>query len=299
MRSGVRSLRGRTTSVQTAEKSVSFGAPSVANSFGYWLVRITKRSSIFDSFASKPSTAQTPGEYIDRMLGRLIEGLAAALPGQCAVCHAWPAQPLCEACVARFAQPQPRCRRCAIPVASGVAECGRCLAAAPPLDACHAALAYQYPWAALITQYKFNGQAGWARGFATLMRSAPWFEPALEDADVVLPMPLSRQRLAERGFNQALLLARALAPQKTDAGLLLRVRHTTAQTALDRKQRLDNVKGAFAVDPLRTSLARGKRIVLVDDVMTSGASLFSAAHAVRQAGSASITALVLARTDEQ
>ena len=64
-------------------------------------------------------------------------------------------------------------------------------------------------------------------------------------------MPLSAQRLAERGFNQALLLARALAPQKTDAGLLLRVRHTAAQTALDRKQRLGNVKGAFAVDPLR------------------------------------------------
>ena len=60
--------------------------------------------------------------------------------------------------------------------------------------------------------------------FATLMRSAPWVEPALEEADVVVPMPLSGQRLAERGFNQALLLARALAPAKTDARLLLRVR---------------------------------------------------------------------------
>jgi len=60
MERSTRSLRGRTTSAQTAEKSVSSGAPSVANSYGYWLVRITKRSSIFDSFASKPSTAQTP-----------------------------------------------------------------------------------------------------------------------------------------------------------------------------------------------------------------------------------------------
>ena len=159
-------------------------------------------------------------------------------------------------------------------------------------------MSYQYPWAALITQYKFNGQAGWARGFATLMRSAPWFEPALEKADLVLPMPLSPQRLAERGFNQALLLARALAPQKTDAGLLLRLRHTTAQTALDREQRLGNVKGAFAIDPLRAALVRDKRIVLVDDVMTSGASLYSAAQAVRHSGAAVITALVLARTDE-
>jgi ComF family protein len=232
------------------------------------------------------------------MLGQLIEGLAGALPSQCAVCRAWPAQPVCDACVARFAQPQPRCLRCAIPVPAGVSQCGRCLGTPPPLDACHAAVSYGYPWSALIAQYKFNGQAGWARAFATLMRSAPWMEPALEQADFVLPLPLSRERLAERGFNQSLLLARALAPRKTIAGLLLRLRHTPAQTTLDREQRLGNVKGAFALEPLRAQQVRGKRIVLVDDVMTSGASLFSAAQPLLQAGAATVTALVLARTDE-
>lgn len=233
------------------------------------------------------------------MLRELLEGLAAAVPSQCAVCRAWPAEPVCEACVARFAQPLPRCRRCALPVPAHQAECGRCLAAPPPLDACHAALSYGYPWSALIAQYKFSGRAGWARSFATLMRSAPWVEPALEDADRVLPMPLSGQRLAERGFNQALELARALAPGKAEPGLLLRVRHTAAQSALDRPARLANVQGAFAVEPLRAGQLRGQRVVLVDDVMTSGASLFAAAQAVRQAGAARITALVLARTDEQ
>jgi ComF family protein len=232
------------------------------------------------------------------MFSRLLDKLASALPGQCAVCHAWPAQPVCDACVGRFAQPQARCRRCAIPVMAGVSECGRCLTAPPALDTCHAAVSYAYPWSALIGQYKFNGHAGWARGFATLMRSAPWVEPALEQADVVLPMPLSPKRLAERGFNQALLLARALSPRKTDAALLLRVRHTRAQTALDRKERSANVQGAFAVDPLRAGELRGKRVVLVDDVMTSGASLFSAAASVRQAGAKSVSAVVLARTDE-
>jgi ComF family protein len=231
------------------------------------------------------------------MMRHLIEGLAAALPGQCAVCRAWPAQPLCEACVARFAQPRPRCRSCAIPLAAGIDRCGHCLDAPLPLDACHAAVFYEFPWSALIAHYKFNGEPGWARCFATLMRSAPWMEPALEEADVVVPMPLSGQRLAERGFNQALLLARALAPAKTDARLLLRVRHTAAQAALDRKERLNNVKGAFAVDPLRTSQLRGKHVAVVDDVMTSGASLSAAAEALRQAGAGRITALVLARTD--
>jgi ComF family protein len=130
------------------------------------------------------------------------------------------------------------------------------------------------------------------------MRSAPWVEPALDDADLVLPMPLSRERLAERGFNQALVLARALAPYKADAGLLLRVRHTKAQSELDLKERLRNVQGAFAVEPLRHEDVRGMKIALVDDVMTSGASLFAAAQALRQAGAARVTGLVLARTDE-
>jgi ComF family protein len=231
------------------------------------------------------------------MLRHLFEGLAAALPGQCAVCHAWPAEPVCDSCVARFAQPRPRCRRCALPVPQGVEACGRCLAEPPPLDACHAAVSYEYPWSALIAQFKFHGQPGWARTFATLMRSAPWVEPALEQADLAMPMPLAGPRLAERGFNQALLLARLLAPHTTTSEVLLKVRHTAAQAGLDRKDRLANVTGAFAVDPLLVARVRGARVVLVDDVMTSGASLFSAAAVLRRVGASHITALVIARTD--
>ncbi|MDB5944989.1 MAG: hypothetical protein JWQ33_15 [Ramlibacter sp.] len=232
------------------------------------------------------------------MLRDWIEGLKAATPGQCAVCRAWPAQPVCEACVVRFAQPQPRCVTCALLVPVGVAQCGRCLRRPPPLDRCFAAISYGYPWAGLVTQFKFHGQPGWGGSLAMLMRSAPWVEPALDEADVVLPMPLSRERLVERGFNQALVLARALAPGRVRADLLLRVRHTPAQAELGLAARLHNVKGAFAVEPLRIAEVHGRRIVMVDDVMTSGASLFSAALALRQAGAAHITGLVLARTEE-
>ncbi len=238
------------------------------------------------------------------MFRSLLERFDATLPAQCSVCRAWPARPLCDACVARFAQPRPRCTRCAITIdhggsaSAGGNVCGRCLREPPPLDACHTAVAYDFPWSALIAQYKFHGQAGWARAFGTLMRSAPWIEPELETCDVVLPMPLARERLAERGFNQAHLLARRIAPRKTDATLLLRVRHAPAQAALDLKSRLANVKDVFALDPLRAHAARGKRIVLVDDVMTSGASLFAAARLLRQAGAARVAGIVLARTDE-
>jgi ComF family protein len=166
------------------------------------------------------------------------------------------------------------------------------------VDACHAAVAYGFPWTSLISQFKFNGEAGWARSFAVIMRSAPWVEPALDDAEIVLPMPLARERLAERGFNQSLELAKLLAPGRVDAGLLLRIRHTPAQSALDRKARMANVKGAFAVEPLRVSDVACKRVAIVDDVMTSGASMFAAAQALRAAGAARVTGIVLARTDE-
>lgn len=232
------------------------------------------------------------------MFTGLFHRARAALPSQCAVCRAWPAQAVCEPCVARFAQPQPRCATCALPVPAGVRQCGHCISAPPPLDACLAAVSYAYPWSGLLGQFKFNGQAGWARTFARLMRSTPLVEPALDEADIVLPMPLSRERLAERGFNQSLMLARQLAGARAHAGLLLRVRHTRPQAALDRRERLSNVRGAFALDPLRIDELRGRRVVLVDDVMTSGASLFAAAQALREAKPARVTGLVLARTGE-
>lgn len=138
---------------------------------------------------------------------------------------------------------------------------------------------------------------GWSATLAGLLRSMPWVEPALEAADLLLPVPLSRQRLQQRGYNQSLELARQLAPAKTAPGLLLRIRDTPPQSSLQRAERLRNVQGAFAVEPLRQTEVRGKRVVLIDDVMTSGASLFAAAQALRDAGAAHITGLVLARTE--
>lgn len=231
------------------------------------------------------------------MLHALALRIAAALPGRCEVCRAWPAQPVCDACVGGFAQPHARCLRCAGRVAEGITVCGQCIRMPPPLDACHAAVPYAYPWSGLIASYKFREQPGWAGLFATLMRSAPWVEPALDAAQLVLPMPLSRERLAQRGFNQALEIARRLAPAKLESALLLRLRDTPAQASLDRAGRLSNVQGAFAVEPLRAGRMAGLPVVIVDDVMTSGASLHSAALALRKAGASRVTALVLARTD--
>ena len=244
-----------------------------------------------------PRASPLRAEYIDTMFRALLKRASTLLPSQCAVCLAWPAEPVCEACVVRFAQPQPRCQTCALPVPSSVTRCGECLKNPSPLDLCVAAVAYAYPWSGLITSYKFKSNPGWASTFATLLRSTPWAEPALDAAGLLVPMPLSAQRLQARGFNQALILARELKPGKTDSRVLLRIKDTPSQSALARKERLASVKDAFAVDPLLAGRVRGKRIVLVDDVMTSGASIYAAALALRAAGAAHITGMVMARTE--
>ncbi|MGV3572329.1 MAG: phosphoribosyltransferase family protein [Ramlibacter sp.] len=227
-----------------------------------------------------------------------LHRFALAPPGRCAICGAWPAQPVCGACIARFAHPQARCRRCALPVPAGVTDCGACLREAPPLDACFAAVPYAYPWSGLVARFKFRAEPGWAGTLAGLMARVPGVPAAVAGADFVLPMPLTPSRLAGRGFNQALQLARVLAGRRVDAGLLLRLRETASQATLDRAGRRANVRGAFGVDPLRQAQVRGRSVLLVDDVMTSGASLHAAATALRQAGAAQVAAVVLARTDE-
>ena len=237
------------------------------------------------------------------MLGKLFSGALPrrlrlpTLPSQCRVCHAWPSQPVCEACVNQFAQPHTRCISCALPLPAGMRHCGACLKHPPPLDSCLAAVAYAYPWSTLVQDFKFHAQPGLVRSFATLLRAAPWVEPALDEADVLLPMPLSTTRLKQRGYNQALLLARALEPTKTRADILLRIQDTPAQHTLKRAERLTVLNHAFAVEPLLAHTLRGQRVVLVDDVMTTGASLFTAARVLKAAGASYVIGLVVARTE--
>lgn len=242
---------------------------------------------------AKPPVFQQPG------------GVWRWLPSRCAVCHSWPQAPLCEDCISHFAQPLARCSTCALPLPATTwasapttgRRCGACLKSPPPLDLCLSATAYAWPWVDLIAQLKFHGQPGWARTLGSLMLNAPWVEDTLAQADCVVPIPLSAERLAERGYNQSLLLAHQISAAKTQAELLLRTRHTPSQRTLPRAQRLANLTGAFAIDPLRMAEVRGQRVVLVDDVMTSGASLHTAALALREAGALHISAVVLARTE--
>lgn len=229
-------------------------------------------------------------------------------PSLCYVCHRWPSQPLCTPCVERFAQPSLRCPTCALTLnasshtphpsnPSRAIFCKNCTQYPSALDACVAAVSYTFPWAGCIARFKFQADPSLARALAHLMRHAPWVEPALDAARLVVPMPLTPSRLRERGFNQAFELARHLAPHKTQAHTLQRQGERPHQVGASRQERLDHVRDAFWVAPDRVPAVRGQAVVLVDDVMTTGASLFEAARALRAAGAAHITGLVLARTE--
>ena len=241
------------------------------------------------------------------MFTALLDRIADGLPSQCLICRAWPARPLCADCVGRFTPRVPRCATCALPVPEGVARCGACLRDPPPWDACHAAVDYGWPWTVCMARFKFHGQPQLARALAALLTREATVTAAIAQTDCVLPIPMTPRRLAERGYNPAWLLARQLtaqsstmppAPRKAHADVLLRTREAAPQRELGRSQRIRNLRGAFMAQPTHGARIRERRVVLVDDVMTTGATLREAARALRQAGAAHITAIVFARTPE-
>ena len=209
------------------------------------------------------------------------------LPGGCWICREWQGERLCAACVARFAAPRPRCPRCALPADDG---CGPCLREPLPLDSVHAAVDYAPPWDALILRWKDQGALGLTPAFAALLARC-----AQAPADALfLPVPLHAQRLRERGYSPPVLLAQALRrPMRVDA--LLRVIDTPPQRSLNRQERLRNLKQAFALAP--GVPVAGRSCVLVDDVMTTGATLATLADLLRRAGAARVDAWVIARTE--
>lgn len=232
------------------------------------------------------------------MLFTRLHDTLAATPSQCAVCHDWGTQRVCALCVARFAPVLPRCERCAIEVPAGTGLCGACLTDPPPFERTLAAVDYAHPWDGLITQFKFHSALD--LGPALSQRLLDTFHRGGDPAPALfLPIPLSAERLRERGYNQAWELARRLARAlncRADPNLLLRVKDTPHQLALAPDQRAGNVRSAFAVEPRRRAELSGATVTLVDDVMTTGATASEAARALLQAGAARVHAWVVART---
>ena len=183
----------------------------------------------------------------------------------------------------------PCCTICAHPLATpGI--CGRCLTEPPQFDHVIAATRYHFPVDGLIQSCKYGGRLATIRALADMLAL---HKP--QQADLIVPMPLSAQRLRERGFNQALELARAVAGSvraPIDTNLCVKTRDTSPQTRLPWKERRKNIRGAFVV----LGDVTDRHVVVIDDVLTTGATLNELARNLKRAGAASVTGWVVART---
>jgi ComF family protein len=198
---------------------------------------------------------------------------------------------LCEACTRELPAIGPACPRCAATGNAG-AECGACIAEPPHFDASRAAFVCAHPVDALIQSLKYGGQLALAALFAQELHQRLGDTGSVE---LILPLPLHPARLAARGFNQAAEIARVLARLTgihMDARLARRVRDTAPQTGLPWRERASNVRSAFACD----ADLGGLRIAVVDDVMTTGATLNEFARALKRSGAARVENWVVART---
>ena len=216
------------------------------------------------------------------------------LPPRCLLCGAPGAGglDLCAGCAADLPRNQRCCARCALPLPTPAVLCGECQRRAPPWDAAWAPFRYGWPLDRLETRYKFGRDLAAGRTLATLWTREPM---PVAMPDLLVTVPLHVKRLRQRGYNQALELAKPLArqfavPLRHD--VLRRQRATAAQTELDAHARRRNVRGAFE---LNTVAALPAHVAVLDDVMTTGATLAECARTLKRAGVARVDVWALAR----
>ena len=225
---------------------------------------------------------------IERVLQHALDGI---FPPRCVNCQKSGAI-LCPSCLATIHPiPSPFCTRCQFPLASG-SICQYCTRTPPAFYGLRVVSRYEGMIRACIHKLKYEGQIRLAEPLGLLLAQAYIFYDLR--ADVIVPVPLHAERLRQRGYNQSQLLAEECARHiraPVIAALLVKTRATPAQVGLSSQERILNVAGSFAASaPLH-----GQRIVLVDDVCTTGATLNACAEALRLAGAGEIWGLTLAR----
>ena len=223
----------------------------------------------------------------------VLRWLQSSLPQSCLLCAAPSGNTLlCAGCTAALPRIGSACPLCGLPFESAV-PCGGCLARAPPFAATVAAWTYAFPVDQLIQAFKYAGTLALAEPFAAELCAAVRGRPDAR-AEAIVPLPLSALRQRQRGFNQADEIARRVAASLKMPMVrgLARIRDSPPQATLAWTARARNVRHAF----LGTSCLRGRRVAIVDDVMTTGATLAAATEAALRAGAIAVEAWVVART---
>ena len=201
---------------------------------------------------------------------------------------------LCRACLEDLPwHPISSCPQCGLDSIGIV--CGSCLNSPPDFDTTHAIFLYQFPIDAMMQRYKYGNSLNIGDSFGRFLSEKINSEYHSKNIDLIIPMPMHPARIKQRGFNQALEIAKVLTknqPEKLDYKIVIRQKLTPPQASLPLKERVKNIKGAFKVG----GDLSGNRIAIVDDVMTSGASLNELAKTLKKAGAAHVECWVIART---
>ena len=207
--------------------------------------------------------------------------------------------PICAGCETDLPWLGDHCVRCALPMPMAGLTCGQCLRHLPAFSEVVVPWRYDFPVDSLVTRFKHQGKWPMGRLLAELLGQSLHyrFAEGLPRPDCLLPVPLARKRLRQRGYNQAAMLARWLGAQvdiPTDERLLLRVLETPAQQGLDAKARKQNLRKAFALAD--GAQIKGRHFAVVDDVLTTGATANALARLLIDAGACRVDVYCLART---
>lgn len=237
-----------------------------------------------------------------RILSALRGLLELLYVPRCAACDERTVAPICDACTISLVELGSACPICAEPLEGPRSfQCGRCRARTPPYASITAPYRYGGQLAVALQHLKFHRRADIARTLAPLVQPALRETIDAHGIDLAVPVPLHWRRMSARGFNQAALLLRYAAAGgplvPTDHLSLRRTRATPAQMGLDAKARAANVRGAFTVVRRRAQRIRGKRVLLVDDVVTTGATVAAAARALKAAGASQVHGFCVARAE--
>jgi ComF family protein len=235
-----------------------------------------------------------------RSLPARLMPLLRLLPSHCALCGELAGDPVCAHCEGQyFNLLSNRCPCCgiALPHHASPMACSACLRHPPAFDATIVATDYSPPVDQLVLALKFRHQLALAPALSRMIRRAIE-QSGLEHPDLLTAVPLGRQRLAERGFNQSLEMARALAKAlgiQLDKHGVLRQRETPPQSLLPPDERRKNMRHAFTVSSNAIDLINDRHVAVVDDVMTTGETLNELAATLKRFGAARVTNLVFAR----
>lgn len=221
------------------------------------------------------------------------------ISARCVICHAWPSAPVCDRCLSKYLQTQARCLRCGLIGDFPDKICGTCLKNPPIWQRCTCLTDYLYPWSQLIRQAKFSSDMAALSALAYVAKQHVDLDKAVQAADIIIPVPASPQSMLNRGFNTPQQILKNTNKMRFEFLQISPALNSDAapQHTLKRNERLNKRINPYIANPMQGLY--GKRILICDDVMTTGDTLHQASLAILELKPAQLDILCFSRTQNK